>query len=79
MNVAARIADTLALVDAFIDQESQRRADMREAEISRLSGGTIALTPEQHAALKEQAAFELARDFAEQVASITNTFTVNKG
>lgn len=79
MNVAARIADSLAQVDAFIDQQSQRVADQRAQEIARVAGGIIELTPEQHAALKEQAASELARDFAEQVASITNTFTVNKG
>ena len=77
MSIADKLAQSIAKVEAFIGQESQRTADSRAQEITRVSGGAIAPTPEQLAALKSQAAAELEFRFAEQVASVANTFIVN--
>lgn len=79
MSVADKIASSVAQVEACIEQAAQKMADARAQEIDRVSGGTVAPNTEQLAALKSNAAAELADDFAKQVASVANTFIVTNG
>jgi len=78
VSIADKIASSVVMVEAFIANESQRMAALSAQEIGRMSGGAIVPTTEQLAALKAKAADDLEKVFAEQVASIANTFTVNK-
>lgn len=77
MSLADKLASSVVKVEDFIGHAAQQRADRRASDIAVVSDGAITPTPEQLAALKAKAVEELEAAFAEQVASIANTFTLN--